>query len=244
MILLPAVDIKGGKCVRLLRGDYSTAEQVADDAVKTTEAFRKAGAGWIHIVDLDGAKAGKPVNSSLIFEMIKKSGLKAEVGGGIRTSETVEFYLKNGVSRVVLGTAAVKNPQIVSEAVKMYGREHIAVGIDARDGFAAENGWTETSSESYLRLAEKMKHAGTGYIVFTDIGRDGTLGGPNFQMIGSIAEKSGCNIIASGGISSIEDIKRLISMDIYGAVCGKAIYSGDVDLKSAIALCGGGGGNA
>ena len=237
MILIPAIDIKGGKCVRLLRGDYATAYQVADDAVSAACSFRKAGAEWVHIVDLDGARDAKPENSDLIFQIRDSSDPKLEVGGGIRRMETVDFYLQNGISRVILGSAAIGNQQFVQEAVQKY-RERIAVGIDAKNGLVASNGWTKTSSVGYLEMAKYMEQAGVKYLIFTDIGRDGTLSGPNLNMLDSINRAVSCNIIASGGVATIKDIANLLDLNLYGAISGKAVYTGDLNLKEAILLCG------
>lgn len=236
MILIPAIDIKDGKCVRLLRGDYATARQVADDAVSAARSFREAGAEWLHVVDLDGAKEAKPENAGLIFRILKDSGLQLEVGGGVRSMETVDYYLQNGISRVILGTAAVGDPDFVREAVRKYGGR-IAVGIDARNGRVACNGWTETSDVGYLELARLMERDGVKYIVFTDIGLDGTLSGPNLGMLDALHRAVGCSIIASGGVATIKDVANLLDLGIYGAISGKAIYTGDLKLKAAIRLC-------
>lgn len=236
MILIPAIDIKDGKCVRLLRGDYATAHQVAENAVAAACSFREAGAEWVHVVDLNGAKEAKPENSDLIFRILKESGLKLEVGGGIRSMETVGLYLQKGISRVILGTAAVNDPEFVRKAVRKYG-ERIAVGIDAKDGLVAQNGWTETSSVDYLDMAKFMEQAGVKYLIFTDIDRDGTLSGPNLDMLDSLNQAVSCNVIASGGVATIKDIANLLDLDLYGAICGKAVYTGDLDLKNAILLC-------
>jgi phosphoribosylformimino-5-aminoimidazole carboxamide ribotide isomerase len=236
VILIPAIDIKDGKCVRLFRGDYATAHQVAENAVAAACSFREAGAEWVHVVDLNGAKEAKPENSDLIFRILKESGLKLEVGGGIRSMETVDLYLQKGISRVILGTAAVSDPEFVRKAVRKYG-ERIAVGIDAKDGLVAQNGWTETSSVDYLDMAKFMEQAGVKYLIFTDIDRDGTLSGPNLDMLDSLNQAVSCNVIASGGVATIKDIANLLDLDLYGAICGKAVYTGDLDLKNAILLC-------
>lgn len=236
MILLPAIDIKDGECVRLIKGDYATAHKVAANAEETAEGFRAAGAEWLHIVDLNGAKAAEPVNTELIFRVVKNCGLKVEVGGGIRSIKTIGDYLENGVSRVVLGSAALKNPALVREAVLQYG-EKIAVGIDARNGKVAAQGWTETSDLNYLELAKQMEQIGVKYIIFTDISRDGTLTGPNLDMLNALNHAVTCHIIASGGVKNLEDIANLRKLSLYGAICGKAVYTGDLDLKSAVRLC-------
>lgn len=237
MIIIPAIDIKNGKCVRLLRGDYSTAHQVALDAVQTACSFRENGAEWLHMVDLDGAKDGKPSNSELIFKVLKASGLKLEVGGGIRDMETIDFYLQNGISRVILGTAAINQPELVLKAVEKY-QDKIAVGIDAKNGIVAQKGWTETSTIDYLKMAKYMERIGVKHIIFTDISRDGTLSGPNLKMLDELNFAVSCNIIASGGVANMKDIANLVDLKLYGAICGKSIYSGTLNLKSAISYCG------
>jgi phosphoribosylformimino-5-aminoimidazole carboxamide ribotide isomerase len=238
MLLIPAIDIKDNKCVRLLRGDYSTAHQVAEDAVEAAKSFRKCGADWVHVVDLDGAKDAVPKNSELIFRIQKESGLKLEVGGGIRSMNTIEYYLSNGISRVILGSVAVDDPTFVREAVKKYG-DRIVVGIDAKNGMVAQNGWLKTSNVNYLDLAKEMEQVGVKYIIFTDINLDGTLSGPNLDMLDELNHAVSCNIIASGGVANMKDIVNLLDLDIYGAICGKAIYSGSLNLQSAIRFCKG-----
>nr|WP_156990946.1 1-(5-phosphoribosyl)-5-[(5-phosphoribosylamino)methylideneamino]imidazole-4-carboxamide isomerase [Caproicibacter fermentans] len=234
---MPAIDLIDGECVRLIQGDYNTARRVAEDAVETARSFREAGAQWLHVVDLNGAKAAKPVNAKLMMRILKETGLWLEVGGGIRDMETIRAYLENGISRVILGTAAVSHPELVVSAVKRYG-ERIAVGIDARDGMVAQNGWTETSSIDPLNLARRMERVGVKYLIFTDISRDGTLSGPNLSMLKQLQNGVSCRIIASGGISSLKDISDLAGLNLYGAICGKSIYAGTLDLKDAVTLCG------
>lgn len=236
MIILPAIDVKNGECVRLFKGDYSTAHKVAESAVDTAKSFEEAGAEWLHMVDLDGAKAAKPVNSELIFSVLKTCGLRLELGGGIRSIETIDFYLAHGISRVILGSAALSNPELVRKAVEKYG-DKIAVGIDAMDGNVAAEGWTQTSKVNYIDLARRMEKIGVKYIVFTDISRDGMLSGPNLEMLDQLNCAVSCNIIASGGISNKKDISDLLGLGLYGAICGKAVYSGKLDLKAAIQLC-------
>ena len=239
MIFIPAIDIKGGQCVRLLRGDYTTARQVARDAAETARSFRKAGAEWLHVVDLDGAKDAGPKNAELIFKIQKAFGAKVEVGGGIRSMKMVDYYLQNGISRVVLGTAAVSRPAFAAEAVRKYG-DRIAVGLDARNGKIAQNGWLETTGLDYLQTAKQMEQIGVKYLIFTDIGRDGTLTGPNLKMIEELSRAVTCSITASGGISSMDDIRSLCRLDLYGAICGKAVYTGAVDVEKAVEFCRGG----
>ena len=221
-----------GCCVRLVRGDYGTAYKVARDAVHTAKEFERVGAKWLHIVDLNGAIATEPVNTDLILKIIEGCGMQIEIGGGIRRMETIDFYLSKGVSRVILGSAAINNPQLVKEAVEKYG-DKIAVGIDANEGMVAAEGWTQTSSVNYLELGKRMDDLGVKYIIFTDISRDGTLSGPNFTQLDLLNRAVSCNVIASGG----KDIVTLSDLKLYGAICGKAIYSGSLSLSQAIALC-------
>ena len=236
MIILPAIDIKDGECVRLLKGDYATAHKVAESAVDTANTFRAAGSEWLHMVDLNGAKAAEPINSELIFSVLKNCGLKLEIGGGIRNLETIDFYIKHGISRIILGSAALNNPALVGTAVQKHG-DKIAVGIDALNGNVAAEGWTKTSSVNYIDLAKQMEQIGVKYIIFTDISRDGTLSGPNLDMLNQLNCAVSCNVIASGGVSNLKDISNLLDLSLYGAICGKAVYTGDLNLKSAIAIC-------
>ena len=233
MIVFPAIDIQGGRCVRLYKGDFATVEQVADDALATACAFRKAGAQWLHTVDLDGAKTGSRANSAVFLDLAKNSGLKVELGGGIRDMETLAYYFDNGISRCILGSAALKDPAFVKEAVAQYG-ERIAVGIDARDGMVAAEGWLEVSKVSYLELARQMEAIGVRTLIFTDISKDGTLEGPNFAQLKALQQAVSCQIVASGGIRDINHIRALADQGLYGAICGKSLYSGTLDLASAI----------
>lgn len=233
MVILPAIDIKDGECVRLFKGDFGTVEKVAEDPLQTARRFEDAGAQWIHMVDLDGAKSGGLVNQEIFLTVASQTGLKVEVGGGIRTMEAVDFYLSHGISRVILGSAALSNPELVKQAVEGYG-ERIAVGIDAKDGLVAAEGWLEDSRVHYLDLAKKVEEIGVKHIIFTDISKDGTLSGPNFEQLEAISQAVSCNIIASGGIKSLEDIQGLRRRELYGAICGKSLYRGTLDLKEAI----------
>lgn len=237
MVIFPAIDIKDGACVRLYKGEMSSAEKVADSHVETAKAFKAAGAQWIHMVDLNGAVDGKRINTHIFTEVASTSGLNVEVGGGIRTLDDVEFYLSRGIKRVIIGSAAVKNPQFVKDACEKYG-EKIVVGIDARNGMAASEGWVQTSDISYVELAKKMEQFGVKYIIFTDIDRDGMLSGPNVEQLVNLNNAVSCNIVASGGIKDIEDIKILKSEGIYGAILGRSIYKGTIDLKRAVELAG------
>ena len=237
MVILPAIDIKDGNVVRLYRGDYSTAEKVADNFLDTAKSFEQAGAQWIHMVDLDGAKAGKPVNTKIYTEVAEKTKLKVEVGGGIRNIETVGEYLRMGISRVILGSAALKDPQLVKDSVEKFGSEKIAVGIDALNGMVATEGWLETSDVNYIELANKMIGFGVKYFIFTDISKDGTLSGVNAEQLKALYDGTfECCIIASGGVRTIEDIVICKEMGLYGAICGKSIYTGSLDLAEAIRL--------
>ncbi len=236
MIILPAIDLKDGQCVRLFQGDYATAEQVADDPVETAKGFEDADARWIHIVDLDGAKARRPVNDATIFSIRKNTTLNMEVGGGIRDMESVEYYLSRGVNRVILGSAALQDPAFVREAVRQYGKR-IAVGIDARDGKVAAEGWTAQSEMDYLDMARQMEQIGVRYLIFTDIAKDGTMAGPNLVMLDKINRAVSCSIIASGGVSNLKDIVDLNNLGLYGAIAGKAIYTKALDLRAAVTAC-------
>ncbi len=237
MIILPAIDIKDGNCVRLFKGDYSTVQKVAENYMDTARSFEEAGAEWIHMVDLDGAKDASQQNKEIFISVANKTGLKVEVGGGIRSLDTVEMYLKNGISRVIIGSAAVKNPALVKDAVKEYG-DRIAVGIDARGGYVATEGWLESSDVYFTDLAKAMSDVGVKYIIFTDISKDGTLSGVNAAQLDEINRACSANIIASGGVHTIEDIIACRRLGLYGTICGKSIYSGTLDLKQAIEEAG------
>lgn len=237
MIILPAIDIKDGNCVRLFKGEYSTAHKVADSPYLAAQSFADAGAAWMHMVDLDGAKDAKLINADLIADVAKSSGLKVEVGGGIRNMQAIEYYLSRGIDRVILGSAAVKNQQLVVDAVKNYG-EKIIVGIDAKDGMVKAEGWLDNSDIHYVELAKRMENVGVQTIVFTDIDQDGTLAGPNLKQLDDLIHEVSCNIIASGGVAVLKDIINLSDLDVYGTICGKAIYSGTLDLKQAIEITG------
>ena len=238
MIILPAIDIKDGNCVRLFKGDFSTAEKVAADYMETAKGFEKAGASWIHMVDLDGAKVGWPVNTQIYKDVAKKTSLKVEVGGGIRNIDTIRQYLSMGISRVIIGSAALKNPELVKEAVLNFGSEKIAVGIDSKNGMVAAEGWLESSDVHYIQLAKEMIKIGVRYFIVTDISKDGTLSGVNALQLKELSEAVGdaCNIIASGGVHTIEDIIACKKLGLYGTICGKSIYKGTLDLREAVRI--------
>lgn len=233
MIILPAIDIKDGNCVRLYKGDFSTTEKVADSYMDTAKGFEESGASWIHMVDLDGAKDARPVNSDIFIDTARNTGLKVELGGGIRTLDTVEYYIKNGISRVILGSVALKNPQIVKDAIKEYG-DKIAVGVDALNGMVSVEGWLDSSEVSYITLAKEMTVIGVKHIIFTDISKDGTLTGVNLKQLEKLNNAVECNIIASGGVHTIDDIINCRALNLYGTICGKSLYKGTLDLKEAI----------
>jgi len=235
VLIFPAIEIKDGRAVRLVKGDYATASQVAESPIAAAKSFEEAGAQWLHMVDLDGAKAGGTVNRDIIIQVANSCSMKVEVGGGIREMDTVREYLDNGVERVILGSAALKNPDFVREAVKLYG-DRIVVGIDARDGKVATEGWLDTSSVDYIEFAQLMENIGVKTIVFTDISKDGTLQGPNLEQLEAINNAVSCNIVASGGISCANDIANLRDRFMYAAICGKSLYSGSLDLAQAIEI--------
>jgi phosphoribosylformimino-5-aminoimidazole carboxamide ribotide isomerase len=236
MIIFPAIDLRDGKCVRLYQGKFEESEVVGEDPLNVAMSFKESGAEYIHMVDLDGALNGEIKNFKVISEVVKTVGVPVELGGGIRDMKTIDMLIEAGISRVILGTAALKNPQFVMEAVKKYG-EKIAVGIDAKNEKVAVNGWLNVSSVDYIDFAKEMEKIGVKTIIFTDISKDGTLQGPNLEQLGKIQNSVSCNIIASGGIKDINDLKTINKMGIYGAITGKAIYSGNIDLKEAIELC-------
>ena len=235
MYILPAIDIYQGSAVRLLKGDYSTANKVAASPYDAARSFAEAGASMMHMVDLDGAKDAKLVNADLIADVAKTSGLSVEVGGGIRDMKAVEYYLSRGIDRVILGSAAVKNQQLVIDAVREY-EDRIVVGIDAKDGMVRAEGWLDNSEINYIELAKRMEDVGVRTIVFTDIDQDGTLAGPNLKQLDDLVNNVSCNIIASGGVAVLKDILNLAELNVYGAICGKAIYSGNLDLRQAIEM--------
>lgn len=233
MILLPAIDLLGGQCVRLRQGDFHTAYKVAEDPLQTAQRFWQAGAQWIHLVDLDGARSGQTQNALTICAIAQKTACKVEVGGGVRSLQAIEAYLEGGVSRVILGSAALQNPPLVKEAVENFG-DKIAVGIDAKNGLVAAEGWGKSSSVSYLTLAKAMEAVGVQTIIFTDIAKDGMMEGPNFDQLEALQKAVSCQIVASGGIRSMADLQKLYGLHIPAAILGKSIYSGSLDLASAV----------
>ena len=236
MIIFPAIDIISGQCVRLVKGDYATAAKVAEDPLETARKFEAAGAEWIHMVDLDGAKAGYPVNTEIYQNIAQNTNLKVEVGGGIRTLETIQAYLDLGITRVILGSVALKNPQLVADAIAKFGADRIVVGIDAKNEMVATEGWLETSEVNYIDLAKEMMKVGVRTFIFTDISKDGTLSGVNVEQLRKLrdATEGKCNIVASGGVHTIDDIIACRDLGLYGTIAGKSLYQGTLDLAEAI----------
>jgi len=233
MIVLPAIDLKDGKCVRLHKGDFETVHKVAEDAVETALKFREAGAEILHMVDLDGAKDGVRRNADIVKRVCAVSGIKVELGGGIRTMADIEKADELGVYRIVIGSAAVSDPDFVQKAADIYG-ERIAVGVDSRDGRVRIHGWTEDSGIDAIEFSKKMESLGVKTIVFTDIDTDGTLSGPPIEKLRALRSAVSCKIIASGGVANNADIKALRDIKMDGAIVGKAYYAGTIELELAI----------
>ena len=237
MILLPAIDLKDGQCVRLQKGDFSTTHQVADSAVDTAALFAAEGAKWIHMVDLDGARHGQSKNAALVAQVAGRSGLQVELGGGLRSMEDLAAADAMGVSRMVIGSAAVSAPDFVAQAVKRYG-DRIAVGIDCLVGSVRTAGWERDSGLDGVSFAQEMEQLGVKYIIYTDIDADGMLAGPSFEQLEKLRSSVSCRIIASGGVTTLADIGRLRDMGLYGAIVGKAYYAGTLDLQQGIGEAG------
>jgi len=233
MYLYPAIDLVQGKAVRLYKGDYAQMTVYSDDPVSVARDFQAAGSKNIHLVDLEGAKSGVPENLDTIRKIIAETDLFVEVGGGIRNMETVETYLSAGVNRVILGTAAVTDPVFLEAAMQKYG-EKIAVGVDLKDGYVAIKGWTETSGLTTEEFFAKMESLGVRTVICTDISRDGAMKGTNRELYKALSQKYAIDLIASGGVSSLEDVRALADMNLHGAIIGKAYYIGAVNLKEAI----------
>ena len=235
MILLPAIDLKEGKAVRLYKGDYNKKTIYSNSPVEVAQEFEKMGATWLHLVDLDGAKDGKCVNLETIKEIKENTTLKIELGGGIRDIDTVALYLDTvKIDRVILGTAAINNPSFLKEVFSIYGPEKIVVGVDVKDGFVSTSGWLETSSVPYLTFIKELEALGIQYIVVTDISKDGTLQGPNFDMYQQIKGTSNINFVVSGGIKDMQNILDVASKEYYGCIVGKAYYEGKVDIQEVL----------
>lgn len=236
MIVIPAIDIIGGKAVRLYQGDYRKKEVVGNDILDIAKSFEKNGAEYIHLVDLDGAKKGRLINKKIILNLAKELTTPIEVGGGIRNYKEVEELINHGVSRVIIGTAALEDKEFVSRIVRGFG-DKIAVGVDCKKGYIYTKGWLEESNVHYIEFCKSMENIGVKNIILTDISKDGTLEGTNISMVKQLKEYVSVNIIASGGVRDYYDIRKLNDLDIYGVIIGKALYSGNIDLKKAINLC-------
>ena len=233
MLIYPAIDLMDGQAVRLLKGDYGKKTVYSEDPLSVAAAFKKSGAKQMHIVDLDGARNGGTPNIGTILDIKESCGLFCEVGGGIRDMKTVESYLGKGIDRVILGTAAVTEEGFAKEAVREFG-ERIAVGIDVRDGFVAVKGWTENSGCTVMDFCKKMEDTGVSTVICTDISKDGAMKGTNLDLYRMLSEHFSFRIIASGGVSSMEDVTALREMGLYGAIIGKAWYTGAISLSEAI----------
>ncbi len=233
MLIFPAIDLYEKKAVRLLRGDYAKMTVYSENPSLVAKDFKEKGAEWVHLVDLEGAKSGETPNFDVVEKIKRESGLLCEIGGGIRSMETCKRYIDAGIDRVILGTAAVKDEAFVREAASRYG-DKIAVGVDIRDGYAAVSGWTEKSSVRAYDLCEKMQKIGVKTLICTDISKDGAMQGTNAELYRKLSNELDMQIVASGGVSSIEDIERLAALSLYGAIVGKAYYTGAIDLRHAI----------
>ncbi|MEI7883945.1 MAG: 1-(5-phosphoribosyl)-5-[(5-phosphoribosylamino)methylideneamino]imidazole-4-carboxamide isomerase [Clostridia bacterium] len=239
MYILPAIDIKGGKCVRLYKGDFAQTTVYHENPTDVALDWQAKGAKYLHLVDLDGAIAGKPSNLAVVQSILQAVKIPVEIGGGIRSMETIETYLTAGVDRVILGTVAVKDPNLARIACERFGSERIVLGLDAKEGYIATEGWLETSGINAIELALQMKELGIVRIIYTDISKDGTLTGVNVQATKELAEATGMHIIASGGVASIADIQALLEAEatgIEGVIVGKAIYTGSLILEEALAM--------
>jgi phosphoribosylformimino-5-aminoimidazole carboxamide ribotide isomerase len=237
LTIYPAIDMRGGNCVRLLQGDYDQETIYGNSPFDMAKSFAADGADWIHMVDLDGAKDGKRVNDRFVIEAANKLDVKIQIGGGIRSEEDIVHYLENGVDRVIIGSIAVSNPEFAIEMIKKYGGK-IAVGIDAKNGYVATHGWLDTSELKAVDLGKRFAEAGAETFIFTDIATDGTLAGPNIAAVCEMAEVTGKNVIASGGVSSLADLKEIAKNGISGAIVGKALYENRFTLKEALELAG------
>ena len=239
MIILPAIDIKNGKVVRLKQGDFNQETVYSDNPLEIAKQFEKNKAKWLHIVDLDGASLEKNRNIEIIKEIRENTSLSIQTGGGIRSKEDVKKLIDLGIDRVIIGTLAVKNPELLKKIVNKFGSEKILISIDARDGKVATSGWQEESELKVIDFAKKLEQMGIKYILYTDIKRDGMLSGPDVEGLKELKENTSLNIIASGGISSLKDIKKLNELSFYGVITGQALYTNQFNLKEAIEKVGG-----
>lgn len=236
MKLYPAIDLKDGKCVRLLQGDYNEVTVYGTNPGEMAKKWESLGGDFLHIVDLDGAKEGKAVNGKAIRQIVEAIQIPIEVGGGIRSIEDIRLQLSLGVHRVILGSAAIKNRGLVKEAIDTFGADKIVVGVDAKDGMVAIEGWLEVTDTSALTFCKELEKMGVQTIIYTDIAKDGMMQGPNIEETRKLVENTHLNIVASGGVSSLEDLKALEEIGVYGAIIGKAIYTGAIELEEASKL--------
>ncbi|WNK00207.1 1-(5-phosphoribosyl)-5-[(5-phosphoribosylamino)methylideneamino]imidazole-4-carboxamide isomerase [Thalassospiraceae bacterium LMO-JJ14] len=238
MIFFPAIDLKAGQCVRLVHGDMDRATVFNDNPAAQARAFADAGCTWLHMVDLDGAFAGKPENADAVTAVLGAVDIKVQLGGGIRDIQTIEGWLERGLERVILGTVAVRDPDLVIRACKAFPG-HVALGIDARDGFVAVEGWAEATELKTEELAKRFEDAGAAALIYTDIGRDGAMQGPNLEATLSLADAVDIPVILSGGVSSMDDLRAVMAMDkgkLEGVISGRAVYDGRIDPADAVAL--------
>ena len=237
MNLFPAIDLVGGKAVRLIRGDYQQMTVYSDDPVAVAKGFRDSGASWLHVVDLEGARDGDTPNLETVKALIRESGLAVEVGGGIRSMETVKTYIDAGVARVIIGTAAVTDPAFLDAALAAYG-DRIAVGVDIKDGMVAIKGWRELSALDCFTFCKTLTEKGVSCVICTDISKDGLLAGTNLELYAELSRRFPIRFTASGGVTTVEDVKRLSELELYGAILGKALYTGALDLREALLASG------
>lgn len=237
MKLFPAIDLIDGKAVRLVRGDYAQMTVYSNDPAEVAKGFAACGAKHLHVVDLEGARDGNTPNLDTVRSIIQESGMFVEIGGGIRSMETVKTYIDAGASRVIIGTAAVTDPDFLDRALDAYG-EKIAVGVDIRDGMVAIKGWQEVCALACYDFCETLEKKGVSTVICTDISKDGLLGGTNLSLYADMAKRFTLNITASGGVSSLSDVQKLTDMGLYGAILGKALYTGDLDLSAALRITG------
>lgn len=235
MKIFPAIDIIGGKVVRLTKGDYNLKKVYSSSPLDQAKYFESLGAEYLHVVDLDSAKNVKDDNMKIICEIAEKTSLFVETGGGVRTIDKIERYLDRGIQRVIIGTAAVKNPEMLDEAIRKFGGK-IAVGVDARNSKVAVSGWTDTTDIDSYSFCKKMKEKGVRYIIYTDISKDGKLSGINYEIFKKLNSIDDLNITASGGVSSLDDVEKLNNLNIYGCIIGKAIYENRIDIKKVLEI--------
>ncbi len=233
MQIIPAIDIKGGRCVRLYQGDYDRMTVFDNDPVAVAQRWAELGAERLHVVDLDGAKVGRPLNAQIVFAIVRAIGIPVQLGGGLRDRPSVDAALNLGVDRVILGTAALSHPDLVRELIAAYG-ERIVVGVDARHGWVAVHGWQETSQIRAIDFVRQMAEFGVRHIIYTDIARDGTLIGPNVEALAELVTLDGPSVIASGGVGSVDDLLRLARAGASGAIVGQALYTGAINLPETL----------